>query len=282
MKSSLPAITAGGLNARAQFEVPQAAMARWNTSLHAASKDEAATINVFDVIGADPWTGEGFTDKKCAAILRNLGGRDVTVNINSPGGSMFEGIAIYNMLREYEGAVTVKVMGMAASAASIIAMAGDTVEIGRAAFLMIHNCWIVAIGNANDLRAAADTCAPFDSAMADVYAARTGIDAKKIAMMIDAETWISGKDAIDQGFADAYLPADEIKEDEAKASLHAVRAMDVALAKAGIPRSERRRLFQEIKGTPDATQDGTQDAADAASAAQLLAQLARFEALAKT
>ena len=109
MKSSLPAITAGGLNARAQFEVPQAAMARWNTSLHAASKDEAATINVFDVIGADPWTGEGFTDKKCAAILRNLGGRDVTVNINSPGGSMFEGIAIYNMLREYDGAVTVKV-----------------------------------------------------------------------------------------------------------------------------------------------------------------------------
>lgn len=60
-------------------------------------------------------------------------------------------------------------------------MAGDTVEIGRAAFLMIHNCWIVAIGNANDLRAAADTCAPFDSAMADVYAARTGIDAKKIS-----------------------------------------------------------------------------------------------------
>lgn len=84
-----------------------------------------------------------------------MGGENVTVNINSPGGDMFEGLAIYNLLREYSGKVTVKVLGIAASAASIIAMAGDEIQIGRGAFLMIHNCWIVMIGNRHDLAKAA-------------------------------------------------------------------------------------------------------------------------------
>lgn len=76
-----------------------------------------------------------------------MNGADVTVNINSPGGDMFEGLAIYNLLREYQGKVTVKVLGIAASAASVIAMAGDDIQIGRGAFLMIHNCWVVAMGS---------------------------------------------------------------------------------------------------------------------------------------
>ncbi|MFT2622165.1 head maturation protease, ClpP-related, partial [Escherichia coli] len=71
---------------------------------------------------------------------------------NSPGGDMFEGLAIYNLLREHEGEVNVKVLGLAASAGSVIAMAGDTVQIARAGFLMIHNAWVVAMGNRNDLR----------------------------------------------------------------------------------------------------------------------------------
>src|SRR3546814_13007802 len=82
---------------------------------------------------------------------------------------MFEGIACYNVLREHPQTVTVKVMGMAASAASIIAMAGDQIEIGAASFLMIHNCWVMAMGNRHDMAETAEWLAPFDAAMADVY-----------------------------------------------------------------------------------------------------------------
>lgn len=102
-------------------------------------------ITMFETIGEDWWTGGGVTAKKVASQLRAIAG-PVEVQINSPGGDMFEGIAVYNVLREHPHDVTVKVMGMAASAASIIAMAGDTVEIGAASFLMIHNCWVLAMG----------------------------------------------------------------------------------------------------------------------------------------
>ncbi len=265
------------------FDAPQSALARWNPAIAAAARDDAS-ISVFDPIGFDPWTGEGVTAKRIAAALRSIGGGDVTVNINSPGGDMFEGLAIYNLFREYEGEVTVNVLGVAASAASLIAMAGDQVRIGRSAFLMIHNCWVLAIGNKADLRAAADTIEPFDRAMADIYCARSGLDAKAVAKLMDAETWIGGSDAIEQGFADALLPADEITQKEGGGATNAARALDVALARSGMPRSERRRLLTEIKGTPSAAPDGTPSAAEqarvAASTAELLGVLARFESAA--
>lgn len=86
--------------------------------------------------------------------------------------------------------MTIKVLGMAASAASIIAMAGDEVQVARAGFLMIHNAWTLAAGNRHDFREFADYLEPFDAAMADVYVARTGLDAKTVATMMDGETWI--------------------------------------------------------------------------------------------
>lgn len=281
-KRNLPALPAAQPRAGITFDLPQAALARWNPAIQAAAKEEAS-ISIFDPIGFDPWTGDGVTAKRIAAILRNLDGADVAVNINSPGGDMFEGLAIYNLLREYKGAVNVNVMGVAASAASIIAMAGDTIQIGRSAFLMIHNCWIVAVGNKTELRAAADTIEPFDRAMADVYAARTGLDFKAVAKLMDAETFIAGSDAVEQGFADALLPADQITE-KAGSNTTSARALDMALAKGGMPRSERRRRLNDIKGTPSATHDGTPSAAAAADlaapTAALLGALARLESAA--
>jgi ATP-dependent Clp protease protease subunit len=138
-------------------------------------------ITMFDTIGEDFWTGGGITAKKVSAQLRAIGDRPVTVQINSPGGDMFEGIAIYNVLREHQQDITVQVMGMAASAASIIAMAGDTVEIGAASFFMIHNAWVLAIGNRHDMAETATWLEPFDAAMRDVYAARTGLKADDAA-----------------------------------------------------------------------------------------------------
>src|SRR5690606_4854755 len=132
-----------------------------------------------------------------SAQLRAIGDRPVEVQINSAGGDMFEGIAIYNILREHPQNITVKVMGMAASAASIIAMAGDTIEIGAASFLMIHNCWVMAIGNRFDLEQTAEWLAQFDQAMVDLYVERTGVDAAQIEKWMKAETYMSGSTAID-------------------------------------------------------------------------------------
>lgn len=244
-----------------QWELSPKALERWTPDLMAADKADN-TISVLEPIGADPWTGEGMTAKRMAGILRSIGAeKDVVVNLNSPGGDLFEGMAIYNLLREHKGQVTVKILGVAASAASIIAMAGDEVLIARAGFLMIHDTWVVAIGNRLDLREIADTLEPFDNAMADIYAARSGLEAKAVQKMMDKETWIGGAAAVDQGFADALLPADEVKKDaNAKGDRVAAYLLDMALAKAGMPRSERRALLQEYKAghsTPCATESDT-------------------------
>jgi ATP-dependent Clp protease protease subunit len=151
----------------------EGALDRWNPAVRAASESEPS-ISIYEVIGEDPWTGGGVTVKRIDAALRAIGNKDVIVNINSPGGDVFEGIAIYNRLREHQGQITVKVLGLAASAASVIAMAGDNVQIGASSFLMIHNAWVLAIGNRHDMREVADFLEPFDRALADVYVARSG------------------------------------------------------------------------------------------------------------
>lgn len=216
-------------------------------------------ITMFDVVGEDFWSGGGITAKKVASQLRAIGDRPVEVQINSPGGDMFEGIAVYNVLREHSQPVTIKVMGMAASAASIIAMAGDTIEIGAASFIMIHNCWVLAMGNRHDMRETADFLEPFDQAMVDVYTQRSGGDAKKIAKWMDDETFMSGSMAIERGFADALLDADAVKVDEkAKAQdreVNDLRALELELVSAGHSRSEARARINKIKGTPGAAHD---------------------------
>ncbi len=191
-----------------------------------------------------------------AAQLRAIGDRPVEVQVNSPGGDMFEGIAIFNVLREHPKDVTVKVMGMAASAASIIAMAGDRIEIGAASFLMIHNCWVLAIGNRHDMRETSEWLEPFDQAMVDLYAARTGQKPADVAKWMDAETYMSGSQAIERGFADALLAADRItSDDDAKArdrQVNDLRALELSLVSAGMTRSDARARINRIKGTPGA------------------------------
>lgn len=259
---SLPAAPEGRPYAREKRDLPSSAMERWNGGIKAAKSGENS-ISVFDVIGSD-WYGEGVTASRIAGALRSLNGADVTVNINSPGGDMFEGLAIYNLLREYEGRVTVKVLGLAASAASVIAMAGDDVQIGRGAFLMIHNCWVCAMGNRHDLAQIAADLAPFDKAMSDIYQARSGLDAETVGKMMDGETYIGGSEAVERGFADSLLSADEIADDDDSPAA-ALRKLDALLAKANTPRSERRKLLKALSGsTPGAAADpaGTPGATD--------------------
>lgn len=252
-KKQLPVAPAGRPCARVTCETLPSALDRWDGGIKAATTDDN-TISVFDVIGQDYW-GEGITAKRIAGALRAMNGADVTVNINSPGGDMFEGLAIYNLLREYEGHVTVKVLGIAASAASIIAMAGDDIQIGRGAFLMIHNCWLYAMGNRHDFAELAQSLEPFDTAMADIYAARSGLDIAAVQKLMDAESYIGGSDAVAKGLADSLLSADAVSDGDESPAV-ALRKLDALLAKTSTPRSERRKLIKALTGnTPGAVTD---------------------------
>lgn len=261
-KKQLPVAPAGRPCARVTCETLPSALDRWDGGIKAAVTDDNS-ISVFDVIGQDYW-GDGVTAKRIAGALRAMNGADVTVNINSPGGDMFEGLAIYNLLREYEGRVTVKVLGIAASAASVIAMAGDDIQIGRGAFLMIHNCWVYAMGNRHDFAELAQSLEPFDTAMADIYAARSGLDMAAVQKLMDAESYIGGSDAVAKGLADSLLSADAVSDgDESPAA--ALRKLDALLAKTNTPRSERRKLIKALSGgTPGAAinPDGMPGATD--------------------
>jgi len=238
-------------------ELSPRALEMWNPDIRAALESDTATITMYGIIGED-WWGEGVTVKRIDAALRSIGDKAVTVYINSPGGDMFEGIAIYNRLREHSQEVTVKVLGLAASAASVIAMAGTKREVAKSAFLMIHNCWVWLAANRHGLRDAADQMEEFDKAMIGLYADASGLDDKEVETMLDAETYLSGASAVEKGFATGLISADEVKEtpDVAQSQAHAARKLDAALAKSGMPRTERRRLLSEIKtGTPSATGD---------------------------
>lgn len=278
---TLPQINASFDELRArplEMDVLPAAFDRWNAGLRVAAEAGADNvISIYDVIGEDPWSGGGFTAARLAGALRQIGKRDVVVNINSPGGNVFDGLAIYNLLRDHPANVTVKIVGLAASAASVIAMAGDHVEIAAAGFLMIHNTSVLVIGNRNDLRGIADELETFDRALAGIYAAHTGLGEAEIGAMMDKETWFDGAQAVAQNFADDLLPADRVKEDTKAtldfAGVYAARQVDVALAKQGLPRAKRRELVRALKtGTPNAAGS---DAMPGAGGGEFAAELAR-------
>src|SRR5690606_3089762 len=125
--------------------------------------------------------------------------------------------------------------------------AGDEIQIGKAGFMMVHNAWVLAVGNRHDLAEAAKTMQPFDDAMATVYADRAGVDKATAIGWMDNETWFNGEQAIQAGLADRYLPADTVVEDRTRAdstrSVHAARRVDALLARTGMTRSERRALL---------------------------------------
>lgn len=260
-RKRLPVAPEARQRPRVQAYISEKALARWDSGIKAAEEKDR-TISIYDVIGQDFWTGEGVTAKRIAAALRAIGKGPVTVNINSPGGDLFEGFAIYNLLRDHDGEVTVKVLGLAASAASVIAMAGDTIQVSRASFVMIHNTWVMAIGNRNDLHETAEFLEPFDRAMADIYSSRTGLDTDDVTAMMDAETWMGGAEAIGKGFADEFLPSDQVVDGE-KASAVAIRRLESALRASGMSADAAKKLISEFKASQrDAAGSGERDATD--------------------
>ena len=170
----------------------------------AAAADAPETLSIYDEIGF--W---GVQAKDFMTSLGAVKSKTLNVEINSPGGDVFAALAIYNGLRASGKEVVVKIMGVAASAASLIAMAGDKIQMPKNTFMMVHNPWTFAMGNADDLREQAETLDKIGSSLKATYAAKTGMDEKELDAMLATDTWLTADEAVAKGFATEVV--DEIK-----------------------------------------------------------------------
>ena len=186
------------------------------------NESATADLYIFGDICAYPWESQG--EQSGASIVRQLKELDVDeikVHINSYGGDVAEGLAIYNVLREHKAQVVTICDGFACSAASVVFMAGDKRVMQPASLLMIHNAWTIAMGNAEELRKTADDIEIITQASVEAYKMVATIDEKKIKELMDAETWILPKDAVEYGFATEIDDEDE-DDDEPKQSAFGV------------------------------------------------------------
>lgn len=182
------------------MNVTQLAKARpWYEIKNAA--DDVAEVYIYDQIGED-WFGEGVTAKKFVEELNALKVARIDLHLNSPGGSVFDGVAIHNALLRHQATVTTYIDGLAASIASIIALAGERVVMADNALFMIHNPWGVAYGDSEELRKYADTLDKIRDTLVNTYAAKTGMGRDEIVAALNAETWYTAQEAQAAGFVD--------------------------------------------------------------------------------
>ncbi len=168
-----------------------------------------AEILIYGEIGLD-WFDEGISAESLVKELAELDVATLDVRINSVGGQVFEGLAIFNALDRHPAKVTTHIDGMAASIASIVALAGDTVRIAENAFMMIHNAHGFSVGNALDMRRMADILEKLDGSLADTYVAKTGKSSKVIRAMMDEETWFNAAEALEAGMVDEVVEAMDV------------------------------------------------------------------------
>ncbi len=177
------------------------------------AKSNSAEILIYEEIG-DGWLG-GISAKQFAEDMKGIKASDINVRINSEGGSVFDGHAIYNTLRNHGARITVDIDGLAASIASIIAMAGDEIRMAENGFLMIHDPWVVAAGTADELRSQAEVMDKVQEKLVNTYVKRTGGDAEQIAQWMADETWMNAEEALERGFVDSIT-----EETRMAASIH--------------------------------------------------------------
>ena len=163
------------------------------------------TLFLNGTIADESWFDDDVTPQLFKEELLS-GSGDITVWINSPGGDCVAAAQIYNMLMDYKGNVTVKIDGIAASAASVIAMAGNKVLMSPVSMLMIHNPMTVAMGDTAEMQKAIEMLSEVKESIMNAYEIKTGMSRAKISHLMDAETWMNANKAVELGFADGYLP----------------------------------------------------------------------------
>ena len=253
----------------------------------------------------------GITAERFVAALNAVSTRAIDLRINSPGGDVFDGLAIANAMRAHPSRITVYIDGIAASIASIIALAGDRVKIADNAFLMIHNPWTIALGDAREFRTVADVLDKFTLSLAGEYVKKSGAKLETITAQMDAETWFSAQEALDAGLVDAIegeadtataaafdlsiyarapqaLKASTLRAevDERTGERPTTRELEKVLRDAGLTRAEARQMVSVAQykhdpksntSTQDSSTHATRDADEATAkiARELLADLNR-------
>ena len=186
----------------------------WNWTNQTDNPTEnGRTLFLNGTIADESWYDDDVTPQLFKNDLYN-GSGDVTVWLNSPGGDCVAAAQIYNMLKEYPGNITIKIDGIAASAASLIAMAGNEVLMSPVSMMMIHNPMTAAIGNADDMQKAAAMLDEVKDSIINAYELKTGLTRAKLSHLMDDETWMNAVKAVELGFADGILYRDSDKEDE--------------------------------------------------------------------
>lgn len=180
------------------------------TTLRAESKGSGAVLYMDGVI--DPWWG--ITAHDVGKALEEMGGVDLDVYLNSPGGDVFEGRSIQTRFKRYTGNITVHIDGLAASAATTVALGADKRIIADGAFWMIHNAWTIAFGDKNDVGKTRDLLAQIDDAIAKDYGVATGEEREQIVSWMDAETWFNADAAKAAGFVHEIFTGDSAKAAE--------------------------------------------------------------------
>ena len=223
------------------------------------------TLRLEGPIDSENFWGDEITPQDFRSELE-AGDGDVTVWINSPGGNVFAAAEIYTMLKEYAGSITVRIASIAASAASVVAMAGDRVEMSPTALLMIHDPSTIAVGNAKDMEKAIETLTEVKESIINAYTAKTGLRRAKVAGLMESETWMNARKAVELGFADAVLyegkegqaaegpPAGDA---ETEAQMYSTRMMDMAiLNRLGVTEKAPEPPSAPVIGMDGKTEDG--------------------------
>lgn len=262
MNKNIPQLIAPGAGAL-NSEAPPQAVEMWNYRIVPSNKTENE-IDIFGDIG-ESFFSEGNTIKEIKNQLKSIGKNPVTVNINSPGGSLFEGVAIYNAFRSHESDVTMNVIGIAASAAALIVMAGTEIKIAPMASMMIHNTQIAAFGDRNFLQNRVNLMSKFDQSLVDMFAKRTNNKNSDVTRMMDLETWFVGDGAVEKGFADSMLDPDQTKEDSNAKTENSAnwRKLDARLASIGMSRKNRRKVINDLRESEKALYTPKPGAGDA-------------------
>jgi len=222
-------------------------MSKWYEMKNKTEKK--AEIWIYEMIGEDFWSGDGITAKDFQKELAEIKASEIDLHINSPGGDVFDGNTIYNLLKSHSAKITTYIDGLAASIASVIALAGEKVYMAENALFMVHNPWGVAMGQASDMRKMADTLDKVRDSMTTIYVTKTGKENKEINSLLEDETWMNADEALEAGFVD---------EISGKMDMAACSKFVPVMMKAGfkhIPKTINTKQSPSIKDAEKALRD---------------------------
>lgn len=206
--------------------------------------EDNRTLYLNGEISDETWYGDEVTPELFRSELQ-AGSGDITVWINSPGGDVFAAAQIYNMLMDYKGSVTVKVDALAASAASVIAMAGKTVQMSPVAMMMIHNPMTIAIGDSEEMKKAGMMLDEVKESIMNAYEIKTGLNRSELSNLMNAESWFNARKAVELGFADEILTdTDSIRKDRngvAAGMMFSRAAVTNSLLNKLVPKSDEKK-----------------------------------------